>query len=111
MEKGSNRSKRIRTRSVHFQDIEGDSEARLTGYEKDVLNVIRSTKDSPDEKMIEAEAAIEKQKQTIQTLRRLMRYAKYARLTRCKKSCHSFKLVGNSLSLIFRRWSWRASKK
>ena len=81
MEKGSNRSNRARTRSTHFQNIESESEARLTGYEKDVLNVIRSTKDSPDEKMITAEAALEKQKQTIQTLRRLMRYAKYARLT------------------------------
>lgn len=90
MKKGSNRSDRARTRSVHFQDIESNSEARLTFYEKDVLNVIRSTKDSPDKKMIAAEEAAEKQKRAIQTLRRLMRYAKYARLT--PKQWRAYKL-------------------
>ena len=103
METGSNRSNRIRTRSVHFQDIEGDSEARLTGYEKDVLNVIRSTKDSPDEKLIAAEAALEKQKQTIQTLRRLMRYAKYARLTRKQRRAYELFLLSKESDMTLRK--------
>ena len=79
MEKGSSRSDRTRTRSVHFQDIEAESEARLTIYEKNVLNKIRDN--SPLERMMAEEEASEEHRQTIQTLRRLRRYTKYARLT------------------------------
>ena len=81
MKKESSRSNRARTRSTHFQSIEGESEARLTGYEKDVLDEIRSTRDSPLEKMLAAEDAAEKRRIKIQSIRRLRRYAKYARLT------------------------------
>ncbi len=103
MKKGSNRSDRARTRSVHFQDIESNSEARLTFYEKDVLNVIRSTKDSPDEKMIAAEVALEKQKQAIQTLRRVMRYAKYARLTPKQRRAYKLFLLSKESDMTLRK--------
>jgi len=99
MEKGSNRSNRIRTRSVHFQDIESNSEARLTGYEKDVLNAIRSTKDSPDA----AEVALEEQRQAIQTLRRLMRYAKYARLTPKQRRAYEIFLLSKESDMTLRK--------
>lgn len=81
IKKGSDRANRARTRSTHFQNIEGESEARLTDYEKAVLDKIRSASDSPLERMMAKEAAAEEQNQTIQNLRRLRRYAKYARLT------------------------------
>ena len=99
MKKGSNRSDRTRTRSVHFQDIESNSEARLTFYEKDVLNAIRSTKDSPDA----AEVALEKQRQAIQTLRRLMRYAKYARLTPKQRRAYKLFLLSKESDMTLRK--------
>lgn len=101
MKKGSSRSDRARTRSVYFQDIEGESEARLTIYEKDVLNKIRD--DSPLERMMAEEESSEEQKLAIQTLRRLRRYAKYARLTQKQKRAYELFFITKRSGMTLRR--------
>ena len=103
MGKSSNRSDRARTRSVYFQDIESNSEARLTLYEKDVLNKIRSTKDSPLEKLMVGEEASEEQKQAIQKLRRLRRYVKYARLTSKQRQAYKLFFMTKRTGMTLRK--------
>ncbi len=103
MRKGSNRSGRARTRSVDFQNIEGDSEVCLTIFEKDVLNNIRTLKDSPLEQMIAGEKAVEEQKQAIQDLRRLRRYVKYARLTPKQRQAYEFFFVAKRTGMTLRK--------
>lgn len=103
MGKSSNRSDRVRTRSVHFQDIESNSEARLTLYEKDVLNKIRSTKDSPLEKLMAAEEVSAEQKQAIQKLRRLRRYVKYARLTPKQRQAYKLFFMTKRTGMTLRK--------
>ena len=77
----SGRQSRARTRSVNFQDIESDSEACLTEFEKSVLDNVRDLKSNPRDQLIAEEKALEKKQKAIQDLRRLRRYVKYARLT------------------------------
>jgi hypothetical protein len=103
MEKSSKRSERPRTRSVDFQNIEGESEARLTVYEKDVLNRIRSTSDSPLERMMAEDDASEEQKQAIQALRRLRRYVKYARLTLKQRRAYELFFITKRRSMTLRK--------
>ena len=82
---------RKRLRFVDFQNIEGDSEARLTGFGKDVRNALQSKTDSPLTMLMANEEAAAKRNQTIQELRRLRRYVKYARLT--SKQREAYELI------------------
>jgi len=94
---------RSRVRSVNFQDIEGDSEASLTLFQKNVLDNIRSQKDSPLEKMIAEEKATEEQKEAIQDLRRLRRYVKYARLTPKQRQAYELFFVTKRHGMTLRK--------
>lgn len=77
-----------RVREVGFQSIEAESQARLTLFEKGVLNSLHSPKDSPRESLISKEETLEAKKEAIQTLRRLRRYVKYARLTQKQQDAY-----------------------
>ncbi len=46
-DKTKKRSRRHRLRAVDFQNIEGDSEAKITGFGKDVRNALQAQTDSP----------------------------------------------------------------
>ena len=73
---------------VDFQDIEGESEARQTGFERSTRDKLAGSIQSPREHMIEEEEAIEEEKRKIQKLRRLRRFAKYAGLTYQQWECY-----------------------
>ena len=77
----SGRQSRARTLYVDFQDIESNSEARLTEFGKSVLDNVHDLKSNPRDQLIAEEKALETKQKTIQNLRRLRRYVKYARLT------------------------------
>ncbi len=88
---------RHRVRSVNLQNIEGDSPARLTGFENEVLSEIQVSGDSPLDRLIAEEEAPSVRNQEIQRLRQLRRYLKYARLTpKQKRAYELFSLSPNS---------------
>lgn len=99
----SGRQFRARTRSVDFQNIEGDSETRLTVFEKDVLNNLHTLKDSPLERMIAEEQVTEEQKQAIQELSRLRRYVKYARLTSKQRQAYELFFITKRCGVTLRK--------
>lgn len=76
----------IRVRTVDFQNLLSDSDARLTEFEKEVKKQLR-TKSFRDE-WIEEESKVEDKRQAIQAVRRLRRFVKYAELTPKQKECY-----------------------
>ena len=97
------RSRRHRLRFVDFQSIEGNSEARLTVFGKNVLDALRTQTDSPLAMLIANEEAAEKRKQTIQELRRLRRYVKYARLTSKQRGAYELLFLTTKQSMTLRK--------
>jgi DNA-directed RNA polymerase specialized sigma24 family protein len=104
MREKSSRSSRARTRIVDFQDIEGNSEARLTSFQKDVLDKLRAGYGSPLDRLIaeEEEAAAEKNR-AIQKLRQLRRYVKYARLTPKQRQAYELFFITKRPGMTLRK--------
>ena len=98
-------SRRHRLRAVDLQNIEGDSVARLTGFENEVLAGIRTSGDSPLERLIAKEESFSKRNQEIQTLRQLRRYLKYARLTPKQKRAYELFTLGRDDQMTLRELS------
>jgi DNA-directed RNA polymerase specialized sigma24 family protein len=88
---------------VDLQNIEGDSEARLSVFEKDVLNALHAQTDSPLAMLLANEEAVAKRKQAIQELRRLRRYVKYARLTSKQRRAYELFVLTKRQGLTLRR--------
>ncbi|HNX69629.1 MAG TPA: hypothetical protein PKI45_09145 [Candidatus Omnitrophota bacterium] len=87
-------SRRHRLRAVDLQNIEGDSVARLTGFENEVLTGIRTSGDSPLDLLMAEEESSSRRNREIQAFRQLRRYLKYARLTpKQKRAYELFTLV------------------
>ena len=96
-------SRRHRLRAVDFQNIEGDSEARLTGFGKDVRNALQAKTDSPLTILMASEEAATKRNQTIQELRRLRRYVKYARLTSKQREAYELLFLTRRRGVTLRK--------
>lgn len=97
------RSHRHRLRAVDLQNIEGDSEARLTGFGKDVRNALQARTDSPLTILMVNEEAAAKRNQTIQELRRLRRYVKYARLTSKQREAYELLFLTRRRGVTLRK--------
>ena len=104
-DKTKKESHRHRLRAVDLQNIEGDSVARLTGFENEVLTGIRTSGDSPLERLIAKEESFSKRNQEIQTLRQLRRYLKYARLTSKQKRAYELFALGRDDQMTLRELS------
>lgn len=100
-------SRRHRLRAVDLQNIEGDSIARLTGFENEVLTGIRTSGDSPLERLISEEEAPSLRNQDIQRLRRLRRYIKYARLTPKQRRAYELFSLSRDSDMTLRKLSAR----
>ncbi len=90
-------------RFVDLQNIEGNSEARLTSFGKDVRNALQSKKDSPLTILMAKEEAATKRKQAIQEMRRLRRYVKYARLTPKQRRAYELFVLTKRQGLTLRK--------
>jgi predicted DNA-binding protein YlxM (UPF0122 family) len=94
---------RRRLRFADFQNIEGNSEARLTDFGKDVRDALLSKTDSPLAMLMAKEEAAAKRKQAIQELRRLRRYVKYARLTSKQRRAYELFILTKRQGLTLRK--------
>lgn len=94
---------RKRLRFADLQNIEGNSEARLTGFGKDVRKALQAKADSPLTILMANEEAATKRKQAIQELRRLRRYVKYARLTSKQRRAYELFVLTKRQGLTLRK--------